>query len=160
MKEKIKVIGIGDDGKQSLLPIYEKWIYESDVLVGGERQLAFFQDFHGEKIMIKGGLSSLVDNLENEERKVVVLASGDPLFFGIGSYLARKLNVDVYPYLSSLQLAFAKMNESWHDAYIVSIHGRSMKGLAQRINGREKVALLTDTTTVLLSLHIIYSPSE
>ena len=146
MKEKMKVIGIGDDGKQSLLPIYEKWIYESDVLVGGERQLAFFQDFHGEKIMIKGGLSSLVDNLENEERKVVILASGDPLFFGIGSYLARKLNVDVYPYLSSLQQAFTKMNESWHDAYIVSIHGRSMKGLAQRINGREKVALLTDTT--------------
>ena len=49
------------ESKRSL-PIYEKWIYESDVLVGGERQLAFFQDFHGEKIMIKGGLSSFVDD--------------------------------------------------------------------------------------------------
>ena len=75
---------------------------------------------------------------------MLYLASGDPLFYGIGSYLARKLNVDVYPYLSSLQQAFAKMNESWQDAYIVSVHGRSMKGLAQRIDGREKVALLTD----------------
>ena len=68
------MIGIGDNGKRSLLPIYEKWINESDVLVGGERQLAFFQDFQGEKIVIKGGLSSLVDNLENEERKVVILS--------------------------------------------------------------------------------------
>ncbi len=146
MKDKIKVIGIGDDGKQSLLPIYEKWIYESDVLVGGERHLSFFQDFNGEKVMIKGGLSSLITKLEKEKRNVVVLASGDPLFYGIGSYLAKKLNVEVYPYLSSLQQAFSKMNESWQDAYIVSVHGRSMKGLAQRINGREKIALLTDAT--------------
>ena len=91
-------------------------------------------------------LSSLVERLKTRERKVVILASGDPLFFGIGSYLARKLNVEMYPYLSSLQLAFAKMSESWQDAYLTSVHGRSMKGLAQRIDGREKVALLTDTT--------------
>ncbi|MGM7722937.1 precorrin-6y C5,15-methyltransferase (decarboxylating) subunit CbiE [Metabacillus sp. Hm71] len=146
MKETIKVIGIGDDGKKSLLPVYEKWIYESEILVGGERQLSFFQDYCGEKVVIKGGLSSLVTFLEKEEeRNIVVLASGDPLFYGIGSYLAKRLNVEIYPYLSSLQQAFAKMNESWQDAYIVSVHGRNMKGLAQRINGREKVALLTDT---------------
>ena len=43
-----------------------------------------------------------------------------------------------------MQLAFAKMGESWQDAYLASVHGRSMKGLAQRIDGKEKVALLTD----------------
>ena len=69
-----------------------------------------------------------------------MLASGDPLFFGIGGYLSSKINIEVYPYLSSIQLAFAKMGESWQDAYFVSVHGRSMKGLAQRIDGREKVA--------------------
>ncbi|RBW67885.1 precorrin-6y C5,15-methyltransferase (decarboxylating) subunit CbiE [Bacillus taeanensis] len=144
MTKKMKIIGIGDDGKRSLLPIYEKWIDESEVLVGGERQLLFFPDYEGEKVTIKGGLSSLVTSLERETRKVVVLASGDPLFYGIGSYLAKKLDVEIYPYISSLQQAFAKMNESWQDAYVVSVHGRSMKGLAQKINGRKKVALLTD----------------
>ncbi|MFC0560234.1 precorrin-6y C5,15-methyltransferase (decarboxylating) subunit CbiE [Halalkalibacter alkalisediminis] len=143
-EQKIKIIGIGDDGKQSLLPIYEKWIDESEILVGGERQLAFFTDYSGEKRVIKGGLTDLVNDLSKEKKKIVVLASGDPLFYGIGSYLAKKLNVDVYPYLSSIQLAFARMNERWQDAYVTSIHGRSMKGLAQRINGRDKVALLTD----------------
>jgi precorrin-6Y C5,15-methyltransferase (decarboxylating) len=140
----VKVIGIGDEGKASLLPIYEQWINESEVLVGGERQLSFFSDYIGEKIVIKGGLSSLVERLQKEERQVVILASGDPLFYGIGGYLSKKLKVEIYPYLSSIQLAFAKMNESWQDAYFTSVHGRSMTGLAQRIDGLKKIAILTD----------------
>jgi precorrin-6Y C5,15-methyltransferase (decarboxylating) len=140
----VKVIGIGDEGKASLLPIYEQWINESEVLVGGERQLSFFSDYIGEKIIIKGGLSSLVERLQKEEKQVVILASGDPLFYGIGGYLSKKLKVEIYPYLSSIQLAFAKMNESWQDAYFTSVHGRSMTGLAQRIDGLEKIAILTD----------------
>ena len=66
------------------------------------------------------------------------------MFYGIGGYLAKKLDIEVYPYMSSVQLAFSKMGESWQDAYVTSIHGRSMKGLAQRIDGKKKVALLTD----------------
>ncbi|GAE36094.1 precorrin-6y C5,15-methyltransferase (decarboxylating) subunit CbiE [Halalkalibacter akibai] len=143
-EHKMKVIGIGDDGKRSLLPIYEKWIYESEILVGGERQLAFFPDYSGEKRVIKGGLTNLVNDLSQETKKIVILASGDPLFYGIGSFLAKKFRVEIYPYLSSIQLAFARMNERWQDAYITSVHGRSIKGLIQRINGREKIALLTD----------------
>ncbi|WP_257351076.1 precorrin-6y C5,15-methyltransferase (decarboxylating) subunit CbiE [Pseudalkalibacillus decolorationis] len=144
MSEAMKVIGIGDEGKESLLPIYEKWINESEVLVGGERQLAFFPDFDGEKVVVKEGLTALVARLKKETRQTVILASGDPLFYGLGGYLAKKLNVEIYPYLSSVQLAFARMGERWHDAYMTSVHGRSMKGLVQRIDGKEKVAILTD----------------
>lgn len=144
MISQIKIIGIGDNGKDSLLPIYESWIYESELLIGGERQLAFFPDYQGEKLVIKSGLVTLVNLLSAETRKTVILASGDPLFFGIGSYLASKLNVQIYPYLSSIQLAFAKMGERWQDAKFISVHGRSMKGLAQKIDGENKVALLTD----------------
>jgi precorrin-6Y C5,15-methyltransferase (decarboxylating) len=147
MSQKIiKIIGIGDDGKTSLLPLYQRWIEESDVLIGGERQLAFFPDYRGEKVVIKGGLSKLVERLEDssKNRSTVVLASGDPLFYGIGGYLAKKVKVEIYPFLSAIQLAFAQMGESWQDAYVTSVHGRSMKGLAQRIDGKSKVALLTD----------------
>ncbi|NRD79184.1 precorrin-6y C5,15-methyltransferase (decarboxylating) subunit CbiE [Bacillus sp. BRMEA1] len=140
----IKMIGIGDEGKVSLLPIYEKWIYESEILIGGKRQLSFFPDYHGETLAIESGLSSLVERLCSETRKVVILASGDPLFFGIGSYLASKIQLEIYPYVSSVQLAFARMKERWQDAYFTSVHGRSMKGLVQRIDGKEKVAILTD----------------
>lgn len=144
MTSFMKMIGIGDNGKESLLPIYEAWIYESELLIGGERQLAFFPDYTGEKLVLKGGLSKLVNHIKNETRKTVILASGDPLFFGIGSYLASKVKLEVYPYLSSIQLAFSKMGERWQDAKFISVHGRSIKGLAQKIDGEEKVALLTD----------------
>lgn len=140
----MKLIGIGDNGQESLLPQYRQWIADCEVLVGGERVLEFFPSFTGEKIVIKGGLSTLVEKLAQETRKTVILASGDPLFYGIGGYLAKKLTIEVYPYMSSIQLAFSKMGESWQDAYVTSIHGRPIKGLAQRIDGQKKVALLTD----------------
>jgi len=141
----IKMIGIGDEGTVSLLPMYEKWIDESEVLIGGKRQLSFFPEYRGEKIVIESGLSSLVERLQSETRNVVILASGDPLFYGLGSYLSSKIDLHIYPYLSSVQLAFARMKERWQDAYFTSVHGRSMKGLAQRIDGKEKIAILTDT---------------
>ncbi|NMD69684.1 precorrin-6y C5,15-methyltransferase (decarboxylating) subunit CbiE [Bacillus sp. DNRA2] len=146
MKKSIKLIGIGDDGKQSLLPIYEKWIYESEVLIGGKRHLSFFPDYKGETWAIEGGLTSLVGALCEETRNVVILASGDPMFYGIGGFLSSKLELEIYPALSSIQLAFARMGECWHDAYLTSVHGRSMMGLSQRIDGREKIAILTDGT--------------
>lgn len=138
------MIGIGDNGAEGLLPPYIDWIHECDVLVGGERHLQFFPEFTGEKKVIKGGLSALTADLQQETRNTVILVSGDPLFYGLGSVLAKKLPLEIYPYTSSVQLAFSKMQESWQDAYIVSLHGRSIKGFAQRIDGRKKIAILTD----------------
>lgn len=146
LTKSMKLIGIGDNGIASLLPQYIEWINQSEVLVGGERLLAFFPHYQGEKIAVKGGLKALVQRLEQETRNTIILASGDPLFYGIGSYLAAKLPIEVYPYMSSVQLAFSRMGEGWSDAYITSVHGRPIKGLAQRIDGKKKVALLTDET--------------
>ncbi|MGY6211266.1 precorrin-6y C5,15-methyltransferase (decarboxylating) subunit CbiE [Cytobacillus firmus] len=140
----MKMIGIGDNGAEGLLPSYIDWIHECEVLVGGERHLQFFPEFTGEKKVIKGGLSALTADLQQETRNTVILASGDPLFYGLGSVLAKKLPLEIYPYTSSVQLAFSKMQESWQDAYVVSLHGRSIKGFAQRIDGRKKIAILTD----------------
>ncbi|ODA15373.1 cobalamin biosynthesis protein CbiE [Geobacillus thermoleovorans] len=142
----MKLIGVGADGQASLPELYRRWIDESELLVGGERQLAMFPEYKGETMVIRRGLAELVERLRHETRNTVVLASGDPLFYGIGSYLAGKLPIDVYPAVSSVQWAFAKMGESWQDAAFVSVHGRPLTGLAQRVDGRRKVAILTDET--------------
>lgn len=162
-KKKLKIIGIGDNGQESILPLYQEWVAQSDVLIGGERHLEFFPEYAGEKVVMKGGLSSLVEGLQEETRNVVVLASGDPLFYGIGGFLAKKVDLEIYPNLSSIQLAFARMGEAWQNAYFTSVHGRSMLGLAQRIDGKEKVAILTDeknTPNVLATYLIKYGMSE
>ncbi|WP_299510698.1 precorrin-6y C5,15-methyltransferase (decarboxylating) subunit CbiE [uncultured Rummeliibacillus sp.] len=145
LTQSIKLIGIGDNGLASLLPQYIQWIENSEVLIGGERLLEFFPYYKGEKIILKNGLKKIVETIQNEKRKIVILASGDPLFYGLGGYLSKKLNIEVYPYVSSVQLAFSKIGESWQDAYITSVHGRSMKGLIQKIDGYDKIALLTDS---------------
>jgi precorrin-6Y C5,15-methyltransferase (decarboxylating) len=106
--------------------------------------LKFIREITGEKKVIKGGLSALTAELQQEPRNTAILVSGDPMFYGLGSVLAKKLPLEIYPYTSSVQLAFSKMQESWQDAYIVSLHGRSIKGFAQRIDGRKKIAILTD----------------
>lgn len=142
----MKLIGIGADGKAGLPQQYVQWIEQCDVLVGGKRQLREFADYGKETVVLEGGLRTVVERLQAETRPTVVLASGDPMFYGIGAYLAKKLPLEVYPSLSSIQIAFAKANLAWHDAYLTSVHGRSMRGLIQRIDGRKKVALLTDET--------------
>lgn len=90
MSQSIKLIGIGDNGQESLLPQYAQWIEESEVLVGGERILSFFPNYSGKKIVIKGGLKKVVEQLQDETRPTVVLASGDPLFYGMGAIFPAK----------------------------------------------------------------------
>jgi len=142
------VVGIGDDGAKGLFSDHLERIQTADVLVGGERQLAFFPNFQGEKLLLCPPLAKVVETLQEEYQnaQVVVLASGDPMFYGIGSYLVKKLGskaVEVYPHISSIQLAFARCGEGWQDAKVVSLHGREISGLAQKIDGVEKVTLLT-----------------
>ncbi|WML29137.1 precorrin-6y C5,15-methyltransferase (decarboxylating) subunit CbiE [Neobacillus sp. OS1-32] len=152
MNQSVKLIGIGDGGPESLLPIYQRWIDESERLVGGERHLAFFPQYKGEIVAIKGNLEQLLERLQKEPKNTVILASGDPLFYGIGNKLSSSIGLEIYPHVSSIQLAFAKIGEPWQDAYVTSIHGRSMKGLAQRIDGKSKVAVLTDKVNTPVAL--------
>ncbi|MEK3763206.1 precorrin-6y C5,15-methyltransferase (decarboxylating) subunit CbiE [Paenibacillus sp. FSL P4-0338] len=149
MDNLIYVIGIGEDGAGGLTPDSLGIVNNSEVLLGGERQLNFFGRYRGEKIVLQGGLKPFTDKLEEvwRERRTVVLASGDPFFFGIAGYLVRRFgpeHVEVIPHYSSVQLAFARLGDSWQDAELISLHGRSIQGLAQRIDGKHKIALLTD----------------
>lgn len=149
MDNRIQIIGIGDDGPRGLNENSLRWIHETDVLVGGERHLAMFPESRAERIVLKGGLGRIVDELARlrETHRIVVLASGDPLFYGVAGFIAKKVGaqaVDIHPHLSSLQLAFARLGDSWQDAVLESVHGRPMRGLAQRIDGKAKIAVLTD----------------
>ncbi|MWC30619.1 precorrin-6y C5,15-methyltransferase (decarboxylating) subunit CbiE [Paenibacillus sp. MMS18-CY102] len=151
MDNRIHIIGIGDDGPRGLSAASLQRIDGAGVLVGGERHLAMFPEAGNERIVLKGGLMQTVERLISlrEQSQVIVLASGDPLFYGIAGFIAKKAGADavcIHPHLSSIQLAFSKMGESWQDAVLESVHGRPIKGLAQRIDGKAKVALLTDET--------------
>jgi precorrin-6Y C5,15-methyltransferase (decarboxylating) len=147
----IQIIGIGDDGPTGLPAKRLAVIDAAEVLVGGTRHLAFFPASHAERVEIGANLRDVVvriDQASSAGRAVVVLASGDPLFYGIGGYLVGKLGPDrviVHPHVSAMQLAFARIGESWHTAELVSLHAKSIEDLKPALErGASPIGLFTD----------------
>ncbi len=143
----IHVIGVGVEGQEGFSPRVLDLIAQAEVMAGGQRQLELFPDFPGEKVVIEADLAQLIATLKKSRRPTVVLASGDPLFFGIGRLLLRNLPADrleFVPNVSSVQYAFAKIKLPWDDAVFVSAHGRGLKGAVDRIVANDKAAVLTD----------------
>jgi precorrin-6Y C5,15-methyltransferase (decarboxylating) len=146
----VTVIGLGDHGCAGLSSVAYGKIEKAQVLVGGERHLEFFPQFNGKKLTFQNGLMKTIEEVKDlsHEHHVVVLASGDPLFYGVGDLLGRKVGrefIEFLPHLSSVQLAFARIGVKYDDACTISIHGRPIKGLVNRLQREHKVALLTDS---------------
>lgn len=94
------------------------------------------------------GLKAIAQlNLTNH--LVVILASGDPLFFGLGRLLLERFErsqIKFYPHFSSVQLAFSRLKIPWQDASLISVHGRSTEQLITLLKqGKAKIAVLTDS---------------
>src|SRR5262249_10995570 len=148
--EPLAVIGIGNEGPSGLSAEARDHIARAEVLAGGARHLASFPEWQGEKIIFDGELPQRIARIKEcvVQRKTGVLASGDPLFYGIGRLLLEALPREqllFLPHLSSVQLAFARIKETWDDACIVSLHGRPMQALLPALRRCEdKIAVFTD----------------
>ncbi len=158
----VRVIGVGADGCASLSARALGAISSSQVLVGGERQLAFFPEFGGERVVLQNGIGAALDLVERRagEENVAILASGDPLFFGIGATVVKRLgteHVEVIPQPSAVQWAFARVGLPWHDARLLSLHGRAREGFVTRLRRVSKVACFTDPeqSPPVLARHMI-----
>jgi precorrin-6Y C5,15-methyltransferase (decarboxylating) len=145
----IHVVGMGDDGPAGLGPAARARVEAATLLCGGERHLAFFADHPGERFVVRANLEALVARLDGvgSAERPVVLASGDPCYFGIAPLLAARLGrgrVVVEPHVGSVAFAFARLGESWHDAVVLSAHGRPLAPLVPRALAAQKVVFLTD----------------
>src|SRR5947209_12514565 len=79
-------------------------------------------------------------------RRLVIVASGDPLFYGTARYLCDRLgkdNFEVLPHVSSMQLAFARIKESWEEAYLTNLATHPLEAILDRIGTAETVGLFT-----------------
>ena len=149
----IHVIGIGLDGAEGLVEPVRQLVLEAKLLVGSDRHLNYFPH-HPAPRSILGDFTEAIAkircHLATGQDGIVVLVSGDPLFFGLGRLLVAELppeQLTFHPHLSSVQLAFNRLKVSWQDARIISVHGRSLDELIQALQQRvEKIAVLTDKT--------------
>ncbi len=144
---KIQIIGIGDDGVDGLTEAARKIVRDAEVLVGSRHNLSVVRSTSAEKIVTGGDLEELVDQLtQRQGKRMVVLATGDPLFYGVARFLCQRMGKDrfeVIPHVSTMQLAFARVKESWDEAYLANLATVDLTRLVEKTRTAEKVGLFT-----------------
>lgn len=164
---KIYVVGIGF---KPLDKKSRKIITHSDFILSSSRLIKVFkryEDFERvkDRIYVIDNVDKTIEFIKSKIKKqkrcgliITVLASGDPLFFGIGRRIIREIGkerVEVIPDLSSIQIAFSRIKESWDDAFLLSLYKSSdfhdkkdkryeIKDIPLLIKRYKKIAILTD----------------
>jgi precorrin-6Y C5,15-methyltransferase (decarboxylating) len=145
--DKIHIIGMGDDGLEGITSTARKIVEQADLVLGAESALARIPPGKGERLIVSTNLDEAVERISQAGgKRLVVLASGDPLFYGVARYLCDKLGKDrfeVVPHVSSMQLAFARVKESWEDAYLTDLANHRLDQVVDKIRIATKVGLFT-----------------
>jgi precorrin-6Y C5,15-methyltransferase (decarboxylating) len=140
----ITVVGTGTGA-----PVPDDVLAGAALVVGGRRHLDAVRPPAGAERVVLGPLAPALDTIAayvGKELPVLVLASGDPGFFGIVRALAERFGaglLDVRPAVSSVAAAFARVGLPWDDAVVVSAHGRKLRTAVNVCRARPKVAVLT-----------------
>lgn len=150
-KNKVIIVGCGPGLKAYIHPKALYNIKKADILVGSRRLLKLFPGIGAEKIALEKNYSVLVNRIADWRitKQVVVLVSGDPCFFSYTKMIVKKISrhaCTIIPGISSMQLAFAAIGESWDDACFISLHGRDIEyaQLIKQVRSFAKVGILTD----------------
>ncbi|MFJ8777042.1 precorrin-6y C5,15-methyltransferase (decarboxylating) subunit CbiE [Streptomyces microflavus] len=150
----VSVVGIGADGWSGLSDGARDALREAEVLIGGARQLDLLPpECAGVRVSWPSPLRPGVPRLlaEHRERRIAVLASGDPMFYGIGRALAEELgpeSLHVLPHPSSVSYACARLGWPLEDTEVVTLVGRPAARLAVSLHeGRRLLVLSADAST-------------
>jgi precorrin-6Y C5,15-methyltransferase (decarboxylating) len=144
----LSIVGIGEDGAEGLSPVACGLIAAADIVFGGQRHLALARD------LIRGAVrpwpspfdSAVSEVVAQRGRQVCVLASGDPSFYGIGSLLARHVDVSemmVVPAPSSFSLAAARLGWPLADTALISLLARSLDLIRRHLFPGARILALT-----------------
>ena len=158
---RVNVIGLGPGSAEYVTPAAVKVLRESDVVIGGGRNLGTLDFIPGienipfERYDITGRLEDTKSFIisERTQRRLSVIASGDPGFYGILGFLKRFLSVEelnVIPGISSVQYMFARLALPWESARLGSMHGRA-EDLTALVSGG-CAAFLTDNRDTIRSI--------
>ena len=143
-RSKLVIVGIGDDGLAGMTESARRIVAEAGLVLGAPATLRLLEGFGGKKVPLEADMPAALRQVRDAlaaERPVLV-SGGDPLFYGVARYLCDRLGKDqfeVVPHVSSMQLAFARVKESWEDAYLTSLAGRPLEAVVDRIRTAEKV---------------------
>jgi precorrin-6Y C5,15-methyltransferase (decarboxylating) len=143
----IYIIGISDDGLEGLSSAAVAKLNQAELIVGPASLIEKAASFPAKKEVAGADLEKLATMLDKQAGKeIVVLAGGDPLFYGTARFLCDRLGKDrfeVVPHVSTMQLAFARVKESWEEAYLTNLATQPLDRVIERIRTAEKIGLFT-----------------
>jgi precorrin-6Y C5,15-methyltransferase (decarboxylating) len=144
----LSVIGIGEDGLDALSPAARALIGAAELLVGGERHLAMVPSAAAERLTWERPLARTVERIRaSAGKRVTVLASGDPLCYGIGVTLARHFGPDemvMIPAPGAVSLAAARLGWPVAEIEVVTLHGRPIQLLSAFLRPGARLVLLSE----------------
>ncbi len=152
MSKWLSVVGIGEDGIEALPPATRHLIEAADILVGGKRHLAMAGVDARPRITWATPLSLTLDEIvSHKNKRVCVLATGDPLWFGIANSLLKRVAIDemtIVPSPSAFSLACARLGWALHQVDCLTLHGRPLELLHSALAPKAHILILShDRTT-------------
>jgi len=147
VKPWLHVVGIGEDGLDGLTPATRAVVEAAEVIVGGERHHDLATNPQAEKIAWPSPFDALIERLESlRGKRVVVLASGDPLWYSVGAKIGRTIppaEIIYHPQVGAFQLAAARMGWSMADLETLTVHGRPVEQMIAFIQPDQRLLILT-----------------
>lgn len=143
----LHIIGIGEDGLDGLTPATRAVIEAAEVIVGGARHHVLAANPTAETLSWPSPFDALISELKARAgQRVVVLATGDPLWFSVGIKIGRHFSaaeITFHPQLSAFQLASARMGWSMADLETLTVHGRPVEQMIAFIQPDVRLLVLT-----------------
>ncbi len=149
--EKVYIVGVGEDGLAGLSDRARRLVDAAELLIGEAHALALVPETGQERLRVGSSLDEIIRRIEaRPQSRTVVLTAGDPLFYGVARYLCDRLGKDrfeVMPHVSAMQTAFARVKESWEEAFLTNLASHGVQQVLEQIRGAEKVGLFTSDQT-------------
>lgn len=143
----LAVVGIGEDGMAGLSARACQLLDEAEVIVGGRRHLALVPPSHAFRVVWTAPILQAVRDLARYRgRRTVILASGDPLWYGVGRLVVQVFpieEVEFVPHVSSFQLACARLGWALEETVTTTVHGRPLARIRRTYAPGARVLVLT-----------------
>ena len=143
----LHIVGIGEDGIDGLTSAARAIVSSAEVIIGGERHHKLSVDAEAERLSWPHPFDALIDTLKGlKGKRVVVLATGDPLWFSVGARIGRSIDpseISYHPQVSAFQLAAVRMGWSMADLETLTVHGRPVETMIAFIQPEARLLILT-----------------
>ena len=143
----LHIVGIGEDGLDGLTPATRAVVEAAEVIVGGDRHHKLAEIVDAERVAWPSPFDALIETLHKfKGQRVVVLATGDPLWYSVGARIGRTIDpseITYHPQVGAFQLAAARMGWSMADLETLTVHGRPVEQMIAFIQPLQRLLILT-----------------